>query len=131
MSLFRIVVSLFCAFIRTRSELALENLALRQQLAILEHKSKRPCLRKHDRNFWVFLKRIWPNWRSVLVIVQPDTVVRCVGPPIFAVLSTCTFWTFMREFSPLSPLIAASSNYAAFRHVSFLKSCCVTGGRHD
>ncbi len=76
MSLFRIVVSLFCAFIRTRSELALENLALRQQLAILEHKSKRPCLRKHDRIFWVCLKRIWPNWRSALVIVQPDTVVR-------------------------------------------------------
>ncbi len=42
MSLFRIVVSLFSAFVRTRSELALENLALRQQLAIMERESKRP-----------------------------------------------------------------------------------------
>jgi transposase InsO family protein len=32
-------------------------------------------LRKRDRIFWVWLSRIWAGWRSVLVIVQPDTVV--------------------------------------------------------
>ncbi len=59
-----------------RSSGLARNLALRQQLAVLEHKSKRPRLRKRDRVFWVLLKRIWPNWRSVLIIRQPETVVR-------------------------------------------------------
>ena len=64
------------AMLRRRAGLAAENLALRQQLAVLEHKSKRPRLRKRDRIFWVWLSRLWAGWRSVVVIVQPDTVVR-------------------------------------------------------
>ena len=67
------------ALFRRQAALAAENLALRQQLAVLEHKSKRPRLRKRDRIFWVWLSRIWAGWRSVLVIVQPDTVARCIG----------------------------------------------------
>ncbi|MEE9297125.1 MAG: integrase, partial [Phycisphaerae bacterium] len=59
-----------------RAELAVENLALRQQLAARQHKSKRPRLRKRDRIFWAILSQIWPNWRSALLIVQPDTVAR-------------------------------------------------------
>jgi hypothetical protein len=59
-----------------RTELAAENLALRQQLAAPQHKSKRPCLRKRDRIFWALLSRVWPNWRFALLIVQPDTVIR-------------------------------------------------------
>lgn len=76
MNIFRIFVTVFGAFVRDRSELAAENLALRQQLAALHYKSKRPRLRKRDRVFWAILSRIWPNWRSALLIVQPDTVVR-------------------------------------------------------
>lgn len=64
------------AAVRSQAELAAENLALRQQLAALQHKSKRPRLRKRDRIFWVWLSRLWAGWRAVLVIVQPDTVVR-------------------------------------------------------
>jgi len=64
------------SFLRNQAELAAENLVLRQQLAILEHKSKRPRLRNRDRIFWTWLSRLWPNWRSVLLIVQPETVVR-------------------------------------------------------
>ena len=64
------------AVFRRQAELAAENLALRQQLAVLENKSKRPRLRKRDRIFWVWLSRLWAGWRSVLVIVQPDTVTR-------------------------------------------------------
>ena len=64
------------SLLRSQSELAAENLALRQQLAILEHKSKCPRLRKRDRIFWVWLSRFWSNWRTALLIVQPDTVVR-------------------------------------------------------
>ena len=53
-----------------------ENLALRQQLAVLRHSVKRPRLRPRDRIFWVWLSRLWRDWLSVLVIVQPDTVIQ-------------------------------------------------------
>ena len=45
------------ALFRRQAELVAENLALRQQLAVLEHRSKRPRLRKRDRIFWVWLSR--------------------------------------------------------------------------
>mgnify|MGYP006863142805 CR=1 FL=1 len=62
--------------LRDRTELAAENLALRQQLAILQQKSKTARLGRRDRIFWALLSRIWADWRSALLIVQPDTVVR-------------------------------------------------------
>ena len=54
----------------------LENLALRQQLAVLTRTVKRPQLRSTDRLFWILLAKGWRDWRSALIIVQPDTVVR-------------------------------------------------------
>jgi putative transposase len=41
--------------LRTRAELALENLALRQQLGTLRRTSPRARLRLTDRAFWVGL----------------------------------------------------------------------------
>lgn len=67
--------SLFAA-VRTRPGLAAENLALRQQLAVLKHRHPRPRLDTADRLYWVMLSRIWSGWRGALHIVQPDTVVR-------------------------------------------------------
>jgi hypothetical protein len=58
---------------------ALENLALRQQLAALRRTAKRPQLRTSDRVFWVLLAKAWPDRRSALIIVRPDTVVRWHG----------------------------------------------------
>ena len=58
------------------SDLALENLALRQQVAAMKRSTKRPQLRSRDRLFWILLARFWSNWREALVIVKPDTVVR-------------------------------------------------------
>ncbi len=63
------------SLLRSQAELAAENLVLRQQLAIREQRSKRPRLRNRDRIFWTWVARLWSNWRSVLVIVQPDTVL--------------------------------------------------------
>src|SRR5947199_370261 len=57
-------------------QLALENLALHQQLAVYKRRVTRPRLRRIDRLFWVGLARIWPGWRQPLVIVTPDTVLR-------------------------------------------------------
>ena len=54
----------------------LENIALRQQLAIYKRKHKRPRLLQHDRWFWMLLARVWKGWRAALFVVHPDTVVR-------------------------------------------------------
>ena len=64
------------AVLGDRIGLVAENLALRQQLAILRRGVKRPRLRRRDRVFWAWLCRLWRGWRSSLVIVQPETVVR-------------------------------------------------------
>ena len=62
--------------VRTRRELALENLALRQQLAVWKARQPRPRLTEMDRIFWGVLSRLWKNWRSSLQVVRPETVVR-------------------------------------------------------
>ena len=69
------VRALISAF-KARRELALKNVTLRQQLAVLHRSVKRPRLSNVDREFWVLLRRIWIDWESVLVIVKPETVVR-------------------------------------------------------
>ncbi len=76
MSPFRVLLLFTRGFVRDRKEFALENLALRQQLATSRQQSKRLGLRKRDRIFWAILSRIWAKWRSALLIVPPDTVVR-------------------------------------------------------
>jgi transposase InsO family protein len=52
------------------------ELALRQQLAVYARKRPRPRLSPLDRAFWVALSRLWPQWRSTLVVVRPETVIR-------------------------------------------------------
>ena len=61
---------------RTRLELVIENLALRQQLAVFKHKRSRPRMGPGDRMFWVFLRSVWRNWVNALIVVEPDTVVQ-------------------------------------------------------
>src|SRR5439155_20027225 len=56
--------------------LPLENLALRQQLAVYKRTANRPKLRRSDRLFWIWLARGWAGWKHALVIVAPDTVLR-------------------------------------------------------
>jgi len=74
------ILRMICVFVRglltERGRLALENLALRQQLAVLKHANRRPKLRPRDRIFWVWLSRLWAAWRSALIVVRPDTVIR-------------------------------------------------------
>jgi putative transposase len=59
-----------------RRAVALENLALRQQLAVFKRTVRRPQLRHRDRLFWMLLANAWRDWRTALIVVQPDTVVR-------------------------------------------------------
>jgi putative transposase len=67
------------AAFRRRSDLVLENLALRQQLAVLAHSGRRPRVTTVDRWFWIALRRCWSRWTDVLVFVKPETVVRWHG----------------------------------------------------
>ena len=62
-------------FFRSRTETALEILALRQQVAVLKRKRPRPRLNGCDRWFWVTLRPVWPRWADVLALVKPETVV--------------------------------------------------------
>jgi putative transposase len=70
-----IVLGTLRSAIRTRRELALENLALRQQLAVWKARQPRPRLTETDRIFWVLLSGLWTSWRQSLHVVQPETVV--------------------------------------------------------
>ena len=58
-----------------RTDLALEILALRQQVAVLKRKRPRPKLSRMDRLFWTALRSVWSRWAEVLLIVKPETVV--------------------------------------------------------
>ncbi len=64
------------AMCRRRADLVIENLALRQQVAMLKKERPRPLLDNADREFWVALRQSWPGWASRLVIVNADTVAR-------------------------------------------------------
>ncbi len=61
--------------LNSQRELALENLALRQQLAIVQRKTKRPRLTQADRALWVALCSLWPDWHNALIIVKPQTAI--------------------------------------------------------
>ena len=54
----------------THRNLALENLALRQQIAVLQRstKTKRPRLKQSDRLFWVLPSRVWKHWAGAWVV---------------------------------------------------------------
>lgn len=60
----------------SRKHLLLENLALRQHLALLKVRRKRPKLRALDKLSWALMKRIWSGWKRSLLVVTPETVVR-------------------------------------------------------
>src|SRR5882672_9836112 len=70
-----ILVGTLRSAVRTHRELALENLALRQQLAVWRARQPRPRLTAMDRIFWVVLSRLWKSWRNSLQLVRPETVV--------------------------------------------------------
>ncbi len=71
---------LFCSLVRdavrSRQDLLLEILALRQQVTVLARKSRRPRLTPSDRLFWSGLSSLWSGWRCAVIFVQPETVIR-------------------------------------------------------
>ena len=76
MFVFSALYQLLRSLLVPRLVLVAENLALRQQLLVLRRSSNRPRLRCRDRLFWVALSQLWRDWRSILVIVKPETVIK-------------------------------------------------------
>jgi putative transposase len=71
-----LLVALVRSAIGDRAEVAVQNLVLRQQLAVLTRPTrKQPRLRCCDKVFWVLVRRLWRHWAQHLVLVQPATVI--------------------------------------------------------
>ena len=73
--LLKLIFGVFDRSFRPRRDLLLENLALRQQLAVLARRRPQPRFSNGDRFLWITLRRFWSGWRKALILVQPDTVV--------------------------------------------------------
>ena len=67
MGILRLILAFLRAAFGSSAALAAENLALRQQLAVLQRTAKRPKLRKRDRIFWVWLSKLWPGWNPPVI----------------------------------------------------------------
>ena len=74
--LFGLCFGAILRILRTHRSLMLENLALRQQLAVLKRKHPRPRLGPFDKLLWVVARCFWTDWEKSLVLVLPETVVR-------------------------------------------------------
>jgi hypothetical protein len=82
-------------FFRSRSDTALEVLALRQHVAVLKRKRPRPVLNSLDRLFWTALRHFWSRWADVLVIVKPrdrDRLAPRRLPSLLALAIPATRW---------------------------------------
>ena len=55
--------------LRSEHDRMLENLALRQQLAVLTGQRARTRTKPADRRSWSWRSWYWPGWRSTLVMV--------------------------------------------------------------
>ena len=71
-----LLVGPFLRIFRSRRQLLLENLVLRQQSATLKRRHRRARLDLVDKLFWVAVRRFWSGWKQALIIVTPETVVR-------------------------------------------------------
>jgi hypothetical protein len=70
------VLGALTSMLKTSTQQRRENLALRQQLMVLGRSApKLMVLRRADRIFWVWLRRVWSYWASALMIVKAETVV--------------------------------------------------------
>ncbi len=74
-NLFSALLPTLLSLFKARQDVALEILALRQQLLVFKRLHPRPQLRPQDRLFWIWLSMIWGGWHQALIIVKPETVI--------------------------------------------------------
>src|SRR5437867_6038777 len=77
LDLILLTISSLLTRLRGQAALRAEIIALRHQLTVLQRtqKPKRLVVSRTDRCFWVWLSRLWSDWRSCLIIVKPETVI--------------------------------------------------------
>jgi putative transposase len=99
---FTTLLATLSSIFRSRAALALENLALRHQIGVLQRSvRKRPKLTSGDRLLWICLSYLWRDWVSALAIVKPETVVA------WHRAGFRLFWTWKgRRGQPGRPLIS-------------------------
>ncbi|MFT4540908.1 MAG: putative transposase [Planctomycetota bacterium] len=71
-----LIVNLLHLAAKDRTQLVLENIALRHQLAVYKRSVNRPNIKDGDRIFWLTVMRMLKEWRNALVFVQPATVIK-------------------------------------------------------
>ena len=82
----RHLIGWFISVFRSREDLILENLALRQQLLALRARRPRRRVSALQKLFWIVLRRLWAGWKKPLILVTPRTVVgwHRGGAPVLA-----------------------------------------------
>ena len=100
-----VLVSLFHTLrlsMRSRAALQLEILALRHQLQVLQRsRPRRLHLTQADRMLWIWLSKVWSQWRAAVVIVKPETVIG------WHRRAFRLFWTWKSRHRPGRPTIPA------------------------
>ena len=71
------LLNLFDLLFKSKSQLAAENVALRQQVIVLQCKRGRVQLTDSDRLFFIQLYRWFPSVLNAITIVRPETL--CAG----------------------------------------------------
>jgi putative transposase len=74
--MFRCLLWALAAAVQPKALLIADNLCLRQQLLVLQRRMPRPRLEDADRRFWLLVCRWFSGWRTSLLIVKPETVLR-------------------------------------------------------
>lgn len=88
--MFRFIVLCLATLVRLwrgRQSILLENLALRQQLAVLKRRHPRPRVGLLAKLFWGAARRFWSGWKQSLIIVTPRDgcpVAPCRFPLVLA-----------------------------------------------
>jgi hypothetical protein len=72
---FIILIKIFKTVLKSKNDIILENLALRQQLSLYKAKKQKVRLNEIDRTLWIALKETWAKWLDVLVFVKPEAVL--------------------------------------------------------
>ena len=71
------LLATLAGLLQSRAVLHLEILALRQQLAMVTARDRKPLrFRRRERLFWVWLYRLWPGCLETLALFKADTLVR-------------------------------------------------------
>jgi hypothetical protein len=85
-ALIRFVLAVLASPFKSKIRLEAENAVLRHQLIVLRRKLKgRARLTNNDRWFFVRMYQSFPTILKVVTIVQPETLVRGIGPAFAAI----------------------------------------------